>query len=93
MVFQSQKSLIDKQVKCNVLTAKKFVYAHSNIKHQIASHLKIEENGNCENSNPGPIFLFLYHKIGNNLTKNFKIFNILYIFYDMYIVLLTCITK
>ena len=33
MVFQSQKSLIDKQVKRNALTAKKYVHAHSNSKH------------------------------------------------------------
>ena len=33
MLFQSLRSLIDKQVKRNVLTAKKYVHAHSNSKH------------------------------------------------------------
>ena len=33
MVFQSQRSLVNKQVKCNVLTAKKSVHTHCNSKH------------------------------------------------------------
>ena len=33
MVFRSQRSLIDRQEKRNILTAKKYVHAHGNSKH------------------------------------------------------------
>ena len=40
MVFQSQRSLVDKQVRCNVLTAKKSVHANGKLKYiEITSRL------------------------------------------------------